>query len=282
MSRNPGKGSFARCVESVSRRGGVSDPNAVCAASKRRTAKGARELERASATARRNPSNKFAVELYREGWTELRNPPTAHGTTHKSYPITVNDYGYYIIPKIDRDTWFDTIPEAKKHIDWWLKRKRNKRNPAEAASEAYAGFHGRAPDELVKIEETVHFHRHLAGAGELRKIEVHGRYTVTLSNFKGALLAFNEKRTQLFIKGGDQAVDLAQFGIKQVHEIETLGEVRAVEYFTRKDHLGKDGGTAVYVHRFHKPYPLLIYRTIDKKLEFSGGSYDVPDEGIEF
>jgi hypothetical protein len=33
-SRNPGKGSFARCVEDVSRRGGVSDPRAVCAASK--------------------------------------------------------------------------------------------------------------------------------------------------------------------------------------------------------------------------------------------------------
>jgi hypothetical protein len=35
-SRNPGKGSFARCVEDVSRRGGVSDPRAVCAASKMR------------------------------------------------------------------------------------------------------------------------------------------------------------------------------------------------------------------------------------------------------
>jgi hypothetical protein len=264
---NPGKGSFARCVSAVSRRGGVDDPNAVCAASKRRTKKGARELEAASRKARK----------------PKRNKPTPHGALYKSYPITLNDYGYYIVPKIDRDSWFDTIPEAKKHIDWWLGRKRNKakRNPADAASEAYAGFHGRPPDELVKIEETVHFHRHLAGAGELRKIEVHGRYTVTLSNFKGALLAFNEKRTQLFIKGGDQAVDLKQFGIKTTHEIETLGEVRAIEYFTTKDHLGSDGGTAVYVHRFHKPYPILIYRTIDKKLEFSGGSYDVPDEGID-
>jgi hypothetical protein len=36
MKRNPGKGSFARCVKEVSRRGGVDDPRAVCAASKMR------------------------------------------------------------------------------------------------------------------------------------------------------------------------------------------------------------------------------------------------------
>lgn len=32
--RNPGKGSFARCVKEVSRKGGVDDPRAVCASSK--------------------------------------------------------------------------------------------------------------------------------------------------------------------------------------------------------------------------------------------------------
>jgi hypothetical protein len=34
MKRQPGKGSFARCVEKVSKRGGVDDPRAVCAAAK--------------------------------------------------------------------------------------------------------------------------------------------------------------------------------------------------------------------------------------------------------
>lgn len=159
-----------------------------------------------------------------------------------------------------------------------------KRNPAAEASEAYTEFHGRKPDELVKVEKTVHFHRHLAGAGELRKlsVKVPGKlFTVTLSNFKGALLAFNEKRDQLFIEGGDQAVDLKQFGIKTPHEVETLGEVHGIEYYTRKDHLGSDGGTATYVHRFHKPYPMLIYHTLDQTLEFSGGSYVVLPEGID-
>jgi hypothetical protein len=110
------------------------------AASKRRAAKGARELEAASRRAR-NPK---------------RNAPTPHGTTYKFYPITLNDYGYYIVPKIDKDTWFDTIPEAKKHIDWWEKRKRNKgkRNPAAEASEAYTDFHGRPSEEVVTMQTT--------------------------------------------------------------------------------------------------------------------------------
>jgi hypothetical protein len=238
--RNPGKGSFARCVKAVKRRGGVSDPNAVCAASKRRTKKGARELERASKAARR------------------RNV----------VPLSLADVA----------TVGQMLGVGKKG------KKKSKRNPATEAAGAYQGFHGRPSDELVEVREQIHFHRHLAGAGKLEKLVVEvprKLFRVTLKNFKGALLCFNEARSQLFIKGGDQAVDLRQFGIKEPHEIETLGLVRVVEYFTTKDHLGSEGGTATYVHKFHRPYPTLIYHTIDKRLEFAGGAYDVPDEGID-
>jgi hypothetical protein len=136
----------------------------------------------------------------------------------------------------------------------------------------------------VKVEKTVHFHRHLAGAGELRKMFVYPEgklFRVPMKDFNGALLAFNEKRNQLFIEGGNQAVNLKTFGIKTSHEIEVLGELRIIEYYTRKDHLGKDGGTAVYVHKFRSPYPKLLYHTLDKRLEIAGGSYIVPDEGID-
>lgn len=164
------------------------------------------------------------------------------------------------------------------------KGKKKKRNPALEAAEAYKGFHGREPDELIEVRETIHFHKNLAGAGKLEKLVVQPHkklFTVSLSGFKGAVLCFNEKRTQLFIRGGDQSVDLKQFGVKVFHEIEVLGDVRVVEYFTTKDHLGSEGGTATYVHKFNKPYPTLIYHTIDKRLEFAGGGYDVPDEGID-
>jgi hypothetical protein len=190
------------------------------------------------------------------------------------------------VPKIDKDTWFDTIPEAKKHIDWWEKRKRNKgkRNPAAEAAEAYTDFHGRPSEEVVTVKTEIHYHKHLAACGELRKLKVKpvGKlFTVSLSDFKKAFLAFNENRTQLFIEGGDQTVDLKQFGIKQAHEVETLGEVKVIEYYTIKDHLGSEGGQATYVHKFAKPYPVLIYNVLDKQLTFSGGSYKVLAEGID-
>ena len=214
---NPGKGSFARCVSAVSKRGGASDPNAVCAASKQRTAKGARELQRVAKAG---------------------------------------------------------------------KRKANKKrgNPAQAATEAYEEFHGRQPDETIEVRKSVHFHRHLAGAGKLLKLEIapeRGGDHMTLQGFKGAVLAFNEAKNQLFIEGGDQAVDLKAFGIRQPHETETLGKAVAVEYHTTKDHLGSEGGTAIYVHKFEKPQPHVIYSVRDEQLTFSGGGYDIKAEGID-
>lgn len=57
MKRNPGKGSFARCVEKVSRKAGVSDPRAVCAAAKIKAG------EDLAAARRRNPAD-LAAEAF--------------------------------------------------------------------------------------------------------------------------------------------------------------------------------------------------------------------------
>jgi hypothetical protein len=206
---------------------------------------------------------------------------TSAGTQYKGYSIRLLEDGSYVIPKIDPDTQFEDLKQAKRFVDSETKARRN---PSASAAEAYTDFHGRPSEEVVTVKTEVHYHKHLAACGELRKLVVKpvGKvFSVTLAGFKKALLAFNEKRTQLFIEGGDQSVDLKQFGIKTPHETETLGEVRVIEYFTIKDHLGKDGGRAVYVHKFHKPYPTLIYHTLDQQLAFSGGSYVVLAEGID-
>jgi hypothetical protein len=179
-----------------------------------------------------------------------------------------------------REAMMEAVADGHKVRDFLGK----KRNPASQASEAYTDFHGRASEEVVTVKTEVHYHKHLAACGELRKLVIKpvGKlFSVTLSGFKKALLAFNENRTQLFIEGGDQSVDLKQFGIKTPHETETLGEVRVIEYFTIKDHLGDEGGKAVYVHKFSKPYPVLIYNVLDQQLTFSGGSYKVLAEGID-
>ena len=190
-------------------------------------------------------------------------------------------------------------------------RKRGLINPAEAAAEAYEIFHGRKPEEFVTIAKQRHYHKHLAACGELEALVIvtpDKKNRVTLSKFDGALLAFNEqalkelakkgkvKLTQLFIEGGDQTVNLEDFGIDpdNVHELETLGKAVKIDYFTTKDHLGSEGGTAVYAHKFRTTnnngrhqtvriakYPDVIYRVRDNQLELSGGSYEIRAEGID-
>ena len=124
---------------------------------------------------------------------------------------------------------------------------------------------------------------------------------------------------QLYIEGGDQRVDLKKFEIgPPLHENETLGRMVCVAYYTTKDHLGDEGGEAEFVHVIEMPVdmaefkewgldemaraaglsnsaywdeleeetadaqgPDVIYDTRNKLMLLSGGSYTLPDEGIE-
>lgn len=171
-----------------------------------------------------------------------------------------------------------------------------KRNPADAAAEVYEEFHGHPSQELVTVTQKVHRHTHLAAAGELRALVVKGvdKQIHTIKGFGGALLAFNEAKNQLFVRGGDQSLNLGDFGIKKPHELETLGRVKEIDYHTDKSHLGDEGGRATYNHRFRTTnengqhvtveiarYPDLIYRVLDEQFEFSGGSYLIRAEGID-
>jgi hypothetical protein len=173
-----------------------------------------------------------------------------------------------------------------------------KRNPAAGAEAAFEEFHGHPSEELVTVKKRVHHHKYLAGAGELRWLRVRsavisGR-VVRLQRFKGAILAFNEEKNQLFIEGGDQSVNLKDFGITEVHEVYTLGRILGIGYYTRKDHLGDEGGEALYEHEFRMTnrnsrhivvkisrYPDLIYYERNQELVFSGGSYEIRAEGID-
>jgi hypothetical protein len=162
----------------------------------------------------------------------------------------------------------------------------SRRNPVEAAKEVYEKFHGRPASKVLKITEPVHVHTALSGIGDLKRLcvrHVSGNKKTDLDFGRGTVLAQNEKRNQLFIRGGDQSVPLAVFGIKPpYHESEILGDVLHVDYFTRKDHLApEDGGTATYRHKFGRKKPTLIYSVPDKLLSFAGGGYTIPDEGID-
>lgn len=225
--RNPGKGSFARCVEKVSRRGGVDDPRAVCAAAKIKAG-------------------------------EKLNP---------------------------------------------------RRNPVEAAAEAFEAFHGYPPDEEIVFESMEHEHTVYAGIGELVSLVIvpdGDRKGILLRNFDGAQLSCNEdalketpeKLTQLYIVGGDQALDLRtleQFGVNpdNLHEQETLGKCVQITYHTDKTHLGREGGEADYFHRLSEETagrdvelrilksPTATYHVRNQIIGLWGGTYSIKAEGIE-
>jgi hypothetical protein len=176
-----------------------------------------------------------------------------------------------------------------------LRKRWKKRNPAAASAEVFEEFHGFAPDEVVTVSKKVHHHAHLAALGTLVQLDVYGvdGRGHKITGFKGALLACNESRDQLFVEGGDQSMSLADFGIRKPHETETLGRVTNIGYKTNKTHLGDEGGEAVYVHRFRAVNqngkhvvvkmtrePDLIYDVRNEQLLFSGGSYEILREGI--
>lgn len=179
---------------------------------------------------------------------------------------------------------------------------KGKRNPAQASAEAFEEFHGHPSGEIVTVKKKVHRHVHLAAAGQLEALRIRpvnkALAVRTLQGFgEECLLAFNEKKNQLFVEGGDQSLDRAElkrFGITHPHELETLGKLVGVDYFTTKSHLGTEGGEAVYDHHFRMTnqngkhvivkisrYPDVIYRVLDEQIEFSGGSYSIRAEGID-
>jgi hypothetical protein len=172
-----------------------------------------------------------------------------------------------------------------------------RRNPDGTAAERYEYFHGRPAATDTVFETPVHTHEVLSGIGKLEMLEilaVNGNRKVEVSGFKGALLAQDEKGKQLYIVGGDQSVNLKDFGITQAHELEILGALTAVVYFTTKDHLmPEDGGTANYKHKFGNGartykfgkhgtrFPLVGYDVRNRLLSIQGGGYELPAEGID-
>jgi hypothetical protein len=181
--------------------------------------------------------------------------------------------------------------------------KAKRKNPVDKAAEVYREFHGREPDEVITITEKVHVHDTLSGVGVLESLTIaaiDGVSMVKLSGFKGALLAQSEDKRQLFIEGGDQSVNLKDFGIEPTkrHEQEVLGTATEIAYETRKDHLGEAGGAgerAIHVHPFGSRrgmaagdprkgkanrLPIVFYDVRNRKLAFAGGTYDLPVEGI--
>jgi hypothetical protein len=170
---------------------------------------------------------------------------------------------------------------------------RTRKNPAdlaefESAVEGSEEFHGTAAHELIDVKTRIFEHDSLTDLGELISMHIKSINggIVTLKNFGGARLASSPKGypQQLYIEGGDQEVDLAEFDIERPHEKEVLGDLKTIKYYTVKHHLGKEGGEANYVHKLGENggrLPEVIYDVLNKQLSIVGGDYTILPEGID-
>lgn len=294
-------------------------------------AKAAREKYRRDLERQREGKRALAAhakeerEAEREREREERVSKPAVRGSYRGYKLYRTPDGEFF-SSLDPDSWYDTAAQAKRAIDDYKKGRGNpakfdrcvkevkrrggaanayavctaagtrRKNPSDAAAEVFEEFHGYPSDQVITVKKEIHHHEHLAAAGELKKLVVKGvdHQVHSIKGFKGALLAFDEGKRQLFVEGGDQSLDLTEFGIRKPHELETLGKVLDIDYHTTKTHLVDEGGTATYAHTFRTTnengqhvvvtiarYPDLIYRVLDEQLEFSGGSYTIKREGID-
>lgn len=290
LRQNPGTGAFDRCVRQVAAKGSAYDPKAVCAAAGRKkygkakfqamAAAGKKKKTRARRRNEPKPAHTAYDYGFSEGTADRKGDAARRRADHEGYVAWARDYPSHRAA-LQRE-WRRGFKDASRKNPG-----RRRRNPEDAAAARYEEFHGRPPAEVVEVTERLHEHGVLSGIGKLVKLvilSVDGQTEVELSKFGGALLAQDEKGTQLFIKGGDQRVNLADFGIRgRTHENEVLGAVREVEYLTTKDHLGKDGGRAIYHHKFGargSRLPIATYDTRNHLLLIAGGGYDLPEVGI--
>jgi hypothetical protein len=204
---------------------------------------------------------------------------------------------------------FDTREEAQRWIDnlgvtpsykeqsyriktaqeWWASHPSNRGlcNPESAAADLYEEFHGQAPGETLAIVTERKEHEWLTQLGTLveLKVETLTKLDAMLRFSKEAPeLCSSEDGRQLYIEGGDQALDLKALKMdsdKWVKDSMTIGVLVELTYRTKKGfHRFK---TTDYFHKLGEEsgiQPYLLYDSRNKLLSISGGAYRVEEPGI--
>lgn len=251
-----------------------------------------RKIRRAKKAGHAAKAKHYAAASYKRAYqTPGRGLHTNKPKNKKKIPKKVLD--------AHRRIWGGKIPAGAMELlrkEFVKNPGRVRQNNLEAAAEKFEEFHGRPVQEWVEVKTPLHVHDVLSGLGTLVKMVIltpNGHWRVTIKGFKGTLLAQNEdseNMPQLYLEGGDQGVNLADFGIKDpIHEFEELGRMQWVYYHTVKDHLGDDGGDATYKHKLRKirgggqgrEKPVVIYDVRNKLITIAGGAYTILPEGIE-
>jgi len=179
--------------------------------------------------------------------------------------------------------------------------KGSKLNPEAGAASLYEDFHGEPSSETLVIEEMIHEHEHLAGLGELMQLKIRNKEAGFLEaclNFNGfgetreasfgspeaVILCCSEDRLQLYVRGGDQSVDLHALRMDKepwYRDHMMLGELCEFTYRTEK---GFDNFDVLdYYHKAgedSRVRPIVLYDTRSQLVSIAGGQYKVKKEGV--
>jgi hypothetical protein len=177
----------------------------------------------------------------------------------------------------------------KNWMEGWAagKRVEKKGNPESDAAQLYEDFHGKPPSETLEIVTDKQEHEWLTQLGLLVELKV-----ATLTNLDATLsfekdapnLCSSENGRQLYIEGGDQALDLKALkmdGDKWLKDSMMIGVAYELTYQTEKGF--QNFKLTDYYHKLGEEtgvQPFLLYDPRNQLLSISGGQYQTKPEGI--
>lgn len=189
-------------------------------------------------------------------------------------------------------------------------RMNPRRNPEAEADAVYEEFHGEPPAETLAIRETERVHEHLAGLGDLvcivvklsggthagEKKQLNAPDPATAADVDVVRVSCNEAKNQLYLVGGDQAVNVKALGFRdsfdinhdgetfeatELKDLMVLGEIHRLTYRTQKEFDKFED-----IDYFHKVgedtrvRPFLLYDTMNDRMKIAGGEYTIHARGI--
>jgi len=165
-------------------------------------------------------------------------------------------------------------------------RKRSRKNPedaTQAAAKLSEQFHGRPARRITVHEEQEADRAVLTELGRLLELHVlvDGRRFQLPFHGTRVKVAASPDGKNLFLVGGDQALQLASLGIKSDKDFVPVGPCTHIVYRTKKAFHNFD--ETDYVHEFGEEGgtpPLLGYSVLNQRFYFEGGTYTVKPEGI--
>jgi hypothetical protein len=164
--------------------------------------------------------------------------------------------------------------------------KRRRRNQAQDAKALYQKFHGKAPKEVLELQESAAIRGEYTSLGDLVELVVKSPAGDSLRiGFEGekVKLASSPNGGQLYFLGGNQALDgtLSRFKTDATKDLVDLGEAQSIVYRAAKDFTGFKSSD--WEHAFGEESgerPSAFYDKLKRRIFLVGGTYRVERPGI--